>query len=135
MRHRCPLAAGRLLRMNQPSGSLLCPRCQLPLHLGQAGGESLSGCAACGGIWLDSHGSARLTQALTTDALALADSAAQGAYHQADTLAADLPCPVCRQPLVRVAGADVPVPMSEPLEDVAIPSVEAIVAGIRAAVR
>jgi len=38
-------------------------------------------------------------------------------------------------PVVRVAGADVPVPMSEPLEDVAIPSVEAIVAGIRAAVR
>jgi pyruvate/2-oxoglutarate/acetoin dehydrogenase E1 component/TPP-dependent pyruvate/acetoin dehydrogenase alpha subunit len=34
-------------------------------------------------------------------------------------------------PIVRVAAADVPVPMSEPLEDAAIPSVERIVAGIR----
>lgn len=34
-------------------------------------------------------------------------------------------------PLVRVAGADVPVPMSESLEEAAIPSVEALIAGIR----
>jgi len=34
-------------------------------------------------------------------------------------------------PVVRVAAADVPVPMSEPLEDAAIPNVEAIIAGIR----
>jgi 2-oxoisovalerate dehydrogenase E1 component len=34
-------------------------------------------------------------------------------------------------PVVRVAAADVPVPMSEPLEDACIPSVERIVAGIR----
>lgn len=34
-------------------------------------------------------------------------------------------------PVVRVAAADVPVPMSEPLEDAAIPGVEAIIAGIR----
>jgi len=34
-------------------------------------------------------------------------------------------------PVVRVAAADVPVPMSEPLEDAAVPSVEAIIAGIR----
>jgi len=38
-------------------------------------------------------------------------------------------------PVVRVAAADVPVPMSEPLEDAAIPSVERIVAGIRQALR
>ena len=38
-------------------------------------------------------------------------------------------------PVVRVCAADVPVPMSEPLEDAAIPSVEAIVAGIRQALR
>ena len=34
-------------------------------------------------------------------------------------------------PVVRVAAADVPVPMSEPLEDACIPSVERIIAGIR----
>jgi pyruvate/2-oxoglutarate/acetoin dehydrogenase E1 component len=38
-------------------------------------------------------------------------------------------------PVVRVAAADVPVPMSEPLEDAAIPSVERIIAGIRQALR
>jgi len=34
-------------------------------------------------------------------------------------------------PIVRVAAADVPVPMSEPLEDATIPSVERIIASIR----
>ncbi len=34
-------------------------------------------------------------------------------------------------PVVRVAAADVPVPMSEPLESACVPSVERIVAGIR----
>jgi pyruvate/2-oxoglutarate/acetoin dehydrogenase E1 component len=34
-------------------------------------------------------------------------------------------------PVVRVAALDVPVPMSEPLEDAAIPNVDAIIAGIR----
>ena len=34
-------------------------------------------------------------------------------------------------PIVRVAAADVPVPMSEPLEDAAVPNVDAIIAGIR----
>ncbi|MGQ9584622.1 MAG: alpha-ketoacid dehydrogenase subunit alpha/beta [Anaerolineae bacterium] len=34
-------------------------------------------------------------------------------------------------PVVRVAAADVPVPMSEPLEDACVPGVEAIVAGVR----
>jgi pyruvate/2-oxoglutarate/acetoin dehydrogenase E1 component len=34
-------------------------------------------------------------------------------------------------PMVRVAGADVPIPMSEPLEAAAIPSTEQIVAAIR----
>jgi pyruvate/2-oxoglutarate/acetoin dehydrogenase E1 component len=38
-------------------------------------------------------------------------------------------------PIVRIAAADVPVPMSEPLEDAAIPSVERIVAGIRQVAR
>jgi pyruvate/2-oxoglutarate/acetoin dehydrogenase E1 component len=38
-------------------------------------------------------------------------------------------------PIVRVAAADVPVPMSESLEDAAIPNVEAIVAGIRQVLR
>lgn len=38
-------------------------------------------------------------------------------------------------PLVRVCAADVPIPMSEPLEDAAVPNVEAIIAGIRRALR
>jgi pyruvate/2-oxoglutarate/acetoin dehydrogenase E1 component len=38
-------------------------------------------------------------------------------------------------PVVRVAAADVPVPMSESLEDAAIPNVNAIVAGIRQVLR
>ncbi len=38
-------------------------------------------------------------------------------------------------PVVRVAAADVPVPMSETLEDAAIPNVAAIIAGIRQALR
>jgi pyruvate/2-oxoglutarate/acetoin dehydrogenase E1 component len=36
-------------------------------------------------------------------------------------------------PVVRVTAADVPVPMSEPLEDACIPSVDRIIAGIRQA--
>ncbi len=38
-------------------------------------------------------------------------------------------------PMVRVAAADVPVPMAESLESVAIPGVDAVVAGIRQALR
>jgi pyruvate/2-oxoglutarate/acetoin dehydrogenase E1 component/TPP-dependent pyruvate/acetoin dehydrogenase alpha subunit len=38
-------------------------------------------------------------------------------------------------PVVRVAAADVPVPMSEALEDAAIPGVESIIAGIRQVLR
>ena len=38
-------------------------------------------------------------------------------------------------PVVRVAAADVPVPMSETLEDAAIPSVDAIIAGIQNVLR
>ena len=38
-------------------------------------------------------------------------------------------------PVVRVAAADVPVPMSEPLENAAVPNVEAIIAGIREVLR
>ena len=38
-------------------------------------------------------------------------------------------------PVVRVAAADVPVPMSESLENAAIPGVEAIIAGIRQVLR
>jgi pyruvate/2-oxoglutarate/acetoin dehydrogenase E1 component len=38
-------------------------------------------------------------------------------------------------PVVRVGAADVPVPMAETLEDAAIPSVEAIISGIRQVLR
>ena len=38
-------------------------------------------------------------------------------------------------PIARVAAADVPVPMSEALEDAAIPSVDVIAAAIRGVVR
>jgi pyruvate/2-oxoglutarate/acetoin dehydrogenase E1 component len=38
-------------------------------------------------------------------------------------------------PMVRVAALDVPVPMAETLEDAAIPNVDAIIAGVRKALR
>ena len=38
-------------------------------------------------------------------------------------------------PVLRVAAADVPVPMSETLEDAAIPNVDAIIAGIHEVLR
>jgi pyruvate/2-oxoglutarate/acetoin dehydrogenase E1 component len=38
-------------------------------------------------------------------------------------------------PMVRVAAADVPVPMAETLEDAAIPGVEDIVAGVHRVLR
>jgi 2-oxoisovalerate dehydrogenase E1 component len=38
-------------------------------------------------------------------------------------------------PIMRVAAADVPIPMSEPLEDAAIPGVDAIVAGVHQLLR
>ena len=38
-------------------------------------------------------------------------------------------------PVVRVCAADVPVPMSEPLEDAAVPNVDAIIAGVRQVLR
>ena len=38
-------------------------------------------------------------------------------------------------PIVRVAAADVPVPMSESLEDAAIPGIESVIAGIREVLR
>jgi pyruvate/2-oxoglutarate/acetoin dehydrogenase E1 component len=38
-------------------------------------------------------------------------------------------------PVIRVAAADVPVPMSEPLEDAAIPNTSAIIAGIHQVLR
>jgi pyruvate/2-oxoglutarate/acetoin dehydrogenase E1 component len=36
-------------------------------------------------------------------------------------------------PVIRIGAADVPVPMSEPLEDAAIPNVARVIAGIRKA--
>ena len=38
-------------------------------------------------------------------------------------------------PIVRVAAADVPIPMAETLENAAVPNVEAIIAGIRKVLR
>ena len=38
-------------------------------------------------------------------------------------------------PIIRVSAADVPVPMSEPLEDAAVPNVKAVIAGIRKALQ
>jgi Zn-finger nucleic acid-binding protein len=79
----------------------LCPRCHVQLHAGHTRNECLWGCANCGGVWLDSHASQRLTQALDAEALSLADAAARHAAERVDTSAKDLACPVCEQPLVR----------------------------------
>lgn len=79
----------------------LCARCRVPLHPGQTPSALLWGCGRCGGIWLDPKGSQLLTQALNSEALALAESAAQQASTTVDTHPAGLPCPLCSRPLVR----------------------------------
>lgn len=89
--------------------ALLCPRCRIDLHVGQAAGAVLHGCGACGGIWADMQTSHRLCEALDGDTRALVDSAERHAAHVPDTAQA-IACPVCAQALARTriqnAGVD-----------------------------
>lgn len=80
----------------------LCPRCGLGLYVGHTHNVAMHGCGRCGGLWLDRQGADYVVQAVCTQALGLADSAAQHAAEQkVDTSAEGIPCPECRQALAR----------------------------------
>jgi Zn-finger nucleic acid-binding protein len=77
-----------------------CPRCRVALHFGSTRSGPMYGCGHCGGIWLDRAMSERLTSALDSDTLALADSASQHARTRVET-SATLACPSCGAALAR----------------------------------
>lgn len=66
-----------------------------------AQGHTLHGCARCGGLWLDSQASDRLTASVSPEALSLAEAAARHASVQVDTSGTNLPCPQCGRVLAR----------------------------------
>ncbi|WP_438022615.1 zf-TFIIB domain-containing protein [Sorangium sp. So ce233] len=84
--------------------SLTCPRCAVPLHVGQAGGMTLHGCGRCGGIWLGPACAQRLADALPGEASALAARASSRAAVDADVTPI-VHCPVCAQPMQRTHAA------------------------------
>jgi Zn-finger nucleic acid-binding protein len=89
---------------------LTCPRCRVALHFGSTRSGPMYGCGHCGGIWLDRAMSDRLTRALDSDTLALADAASHHAQSRVET-SAPLSCPGCGAALTRqnVANARVEV--------------------------
>lgn len=78
-----------------------CPRCRLPLHVGQTANVSVHACGQCGGLWLDRADADRMVHSLCEHALQLAESAASHALAKVDTDAEGIPCPVCQHPLAR----------------------------------
>jgi Zn-finger nucleic acid-binding protein len=88
-----------------------CPRCRVGLHVGTTRSGPIYGCGRCGGVWLDHAMSRRLTQALDSDTLALADAAALHARTPLENPAAAIGCPRCGATLARhqVANARVEV--------------------------
>jgi Zn-finger nucleic acid-binding protein len=92
--------------------SPLCPRCQIQLFEGAAGGITMHACGGCGGVWLDNVSAQRLSQALPGEAVTLAESASRAGRTHVDT-AALIPCPVCAKALSRTrvasAGVDIDV--------------------------
>ncbi len=79
---------------------LLCPRCLVPLQGATAQDLFLHACPRCGGLWLNERGAARVDQALTEKALALADAASRAASAAANE-ARYINCPVCTESLIR----------------------------------
>ncbi len=112
--------------------SLPCPRCGDTLKEEQAQDVVLSACASCGGLWLDPHGAARVSEALCAwarevadaavrgagsgvlrlppepAALAVADAASGGATRRPDQ-DRTIDCPVCAEILIRgkVSGVEI----------------------------
>ncbi|MEZ4223279.1 MAG: zf-TFIIB domain-containing protein [Polyangiaceae bacterium] len=74
-----------------------CPRCGVAMFVGETPMGSVRGCGRCGGIWLGTTASQRLTQTLCDRTLFLAESVARSAQpvHTQGPIA----CPVCAQPL------------------------------------
>jgi Zn-finger nucleic acid-binding protein len=83
----------------------LCPRCRIALHVGTTQNGAMHGCGRCGGIWLDRAMSERLTRALDSDTLALADAASQHAA-QVEISNTRLGCPHCASVLTGHAVAN-----------------------------
>lgn len=95
--------------MTHQVAHMCCPRCRVSLFVGATPAGPMHGCGTCGGVWLDSAASQRLTQALCDHTIALADQlahAAPGAGHPAGAV-----CPVCQAQLAvtRVSRAQVEV--------------------------
>jgi Zn-finger nucleic acid-binding protein len=87
-----------------------CPRCGVPLVVGNTARATLFGCSACGGVWLDMTTAHRLCEVLDADAATLLDSASRYASHRVD-VSLGIACPQCGQALCRAripnAGVDI----------------------------
>jgi Zn-finger nucleic acid-binding protein len=81
--------------------SLPCPRCNVGLFEGAAGGVSLWGCGSCGGVWLDNAGSFVVRSRIEQQLFELTDRAARAKKTSPDTTAL-AKCPVDRKDLERV---------------------------------
>ena len=88
-----------------------CPRCGVALRPAEVGGCAMHGCMRCGALWLDFVSTGKVMSCMHAGALEAAERATQGAQVGVDTTAADLPCPVCHQPMKRmhVGGTTVEV--------------------------
>jgi Zn-finger nucleic acid-binding protein len=88
-----------------------CPRCRIALSIGRTGDFEAHGCGRCGGVWLD-NGALGLLSGAKADsdashrALKLARFLSSGAVTSADTEPDDLPCPNCREAMLRTRMHD-----------------------------
>jgi Zn-finger nucleic acid-binding protein len=88
-----------------------CPRCKVALTVGRAGDFAAHACGVCGGMWLENDALELLSKAVpdspaSVRALKLAKSISSGAVQEADTAPDELPCPQCRQPMLRARMHD-----------------------------
>mgnify|MGYP002078480190 CR=1 FL=1 len=88
---------------------MACPRCRVALFVGATPAGPMHGCGSCGGVWLDSSASQRLTQALCDQTIALADQLAQAAPGVGHSAGAS--CPLCSAQLraTRISRAQVEI--------------------------
>jgi Zn-finger nucleic acid-binding protein len=79
---------------------IVCPRCGTPLASVQTRSALLSGCQACGGVWLDNGSTQRVIDALCGDTVGRADALSRFAQRPTDR-ERQIACPVCTQALAR----------------------------------
>jgi Zn-finger nucleic acid-binding protein len=80
--------------------TLACPRCGAGLKGVRTRSVELSGCEACGGVWLDNAAARRVIDVLCDDTVGRAEAIARFAQRPTDR-AARIACPACSQPLTR----------------------------------